>query len=105
MMARVALRIASRLASPFGTFVPAMSTNVPVRTATDRVTYDDLYARWERANWRATEIDFGEDARQWREEFTDFERKAALWNYALFFWGEDAVEIGRASCRERVEGP
>ena len=39
----------------------------------------------------ATEIDFSEDARQWHEEFTDFERKAALWNYALFFWGEDAV--------------
>src|SRR5918997_3283131 len=68
-----------------------MSTNVPVRTAADRITYDDLYARWERGNWGATEIDFGEDARQWREEFTDFERTAALWNYALFFWGEDAV--------------
>ena len=51
----------------------------------------DLYARWERGNWSATEIDFSEDARQWREEFTEFERKAALWNYALFFWGEDAV--------------
>ena len=36
-------------------------------------------------------LDFTEDARQWREELTDFERKAALWNYALFFWGEDAV--------------
>ena len=25
------------------------------------------------------------------EEFSDFERTAAIWNYALFFWGEDAV--------------
>jgi putative sterol carrier protein len=58
---------------------------------TDAITYGDLYARWERGNWRATELDFSEDARQWREEFTDFERKAALWNYCLFFWGEDAV--------------
>ena len=24
----------------------------------DNITYDDLYARWERGNWRATEIDF-----------------------------------------------
>ena len=57
----------------------------------DAISYEDLYARWERGNWKATELDFTEDARQWREEFSDFERQAALWNYALFFWGEDAV--------------
>jgi hypothetical protein len=57
----------------------------------DAISYEDLYARWERGNWCATELDFTEDARQWREEFSDFERKAALWNYSLFFWGEDAV--------------
>jgi hypothetical protein len=57
----------------------------------DAISYEDLYARWERGNWSATELDFSEDARQWREEFSDFERKAALWNYSLFFWGEDAV--------------
>jgi ribonucleotide reductase beta subunit family protein with ferritin-like domain len=75
------------------------STATPEHTAsgelgslpTDAISYADLYARWERGNWSATELDFGEDARQWREEFSDFERKAALWNYALFFWGEDAV--------------
>ena len=61
------------------------------RTAADLISYEDLYARWEQGNWSATELDFSEDARQWREELTDFERKAALWNYALFFWGEDAV--------------
>src|SRR3954462_872316 len=54
------------------------------------LSYEDLYARWEASNWSATEIDFAEDARQWRDDFTDHERKAALWNYALFFWGEDA---------------
>jgi putative sterol carrier protein len=57
----------------------------------DAISYTDLYARWERGNWSATELDFSEDARQWREEFTDFERTAAIWNYCLFFWGEDAV--------------
>ena len=57
----------------------------------DAISYTDLYARWERGNWCATELDFTEDARQWREEFTEFERTAALWNYCLFFWGEDAV--------------
>jgi len=57
----------------------------------DAISYTDLYSRWERGNWSATELDFSEDARQWREDFTEFERKAALWNYCLFFWGEDAV--------------
>jgi putative sterol carrier protein len=58
---------------------------------TDAISYTDLYSRWERGNWSATELDFTEDARQWRENFTEFERQAALWNYCLFFWGEDAV--------------
>ncbi len=58
---------------------------------TDAISYEDLYARWERGNWSATELDFSEDAKQWRERFSEFERTAALWNYALFFWGEDAV--------------
>ena len=65
----------------------ASSTSLP----TDAISYEDLYARWERGNWSATELDFSEDARQWREDFTEFERQAALWNYCLFFWGEDAV--------------
>ncbi len=56
-----------------------------------RISYDDLYRRWEKGNWSATEIDFSEDRRQWREVFTDTERRAALWNYAMFFHGEDSV--------------
>ena len=56
-----------------------------------RVSYDDLYRRWEKGNWSATEIDFSEDHRQWNEEFDDLERCAALWNYAMFFHGEDSV--------------
>jgi Ribonucleotide reductase, small chain/SCP-2 sterol transfer family len=62
--------------------------------AAKALDYTDLYSRWERGNWRATEIDFSQDAIEWREEFSDFERKAAIWNYALFFWGEDAVTDG-----------
>jgi ribonucleotide reductase beta subunit family protein with ferritin-like domain len=63
----------------------------PASLPADAISYEDLYARWERGNWKATELDFSEDARQWREDFTEFERTAALWNYSLFFWGEDAV--------------
>jgi ribonucleotide reductase beta subunit family protein with ferritin-like domain len=67
------------------------STQPDASLPSDAISYEDLYARWERGNWCATELDFTEDARQWRESFTDFERQAALWNYCLFFWGEDAV--------------
>ncbi|MFL5820307.1 MAG: ribonucleotide-diphosphate reductase subunit beta [Solirubrobacteraceae bacterium] len=59
--------------------------------ALDRISYEDLYARWEAGNWRATEIDFTEDRRQWREEFSELQRRAALWNYSMFFYGEDSV--------------
>src|SRR6202047_5317595 len=71
--------------------IPTSTESDPASLPTDAISYADLYARWERGNWRATELDFTEDARQWQERFTDFERRAALWNYSLFFWGEDAV--------------
>src|SRR2546429_3982169 len=61
------------------------------RTAIDRITYQDLYARWEKGNWRATELDFTQDRVDWHETFSDLERRAALWNYSMFFHGEDAV--------------
>jgi ribonucleotide reductase beta subunit family protein with ferritin-like domain len=42
-------------------------------------------------NWRATEIDFGQDRVDWRERLTDEQRRSALWLYTLFFHGEDSV--------------
>jgi hypothetical protein len=56
-----------------------------------QISYEDLYARWERGNWRATEIDFSADRDDWANKFTEHQRKAALWNYTLFFHGEDEV--------------
>ena len=61
------------------------------RHAIEQVSYEDLYARWERGNWSATAIDFSQDAIDWHERFSDLERRAALWNYAMFFHGEDSV--------------
>jgi ribonucleotide reductase beta subunit family protein with ferritin-like domain/putative sterol carrier protein len=55
-----------------------------------QISYEDLYARWERGNWSATEIDFTEDREQWAQ-LSQLERDAALWNYSLFFHGEDVV--------------
>jgi hypothetical protein len=63
----------------------------PRTRPTDRITYADLYRRWEQGHWSATAIDFTQDRSDWQERFTPFEREAALFNYALFFWGEDAV--------------
>ncbi len=72
-----------------------MATAVPTtQSPLDNITYQDLYARWERGNWRAMEIDFSRDREQWLADFSDLERRAAVWNYSLFFWGEDAVADG-----------
>jgi putative sterol carrier protein len=69
-----------------------MATATPARSsAADQISYEDLYARWEKSNWRATEIDFSEDRRQWHEEFSEIQRRAAMWNYSLFLYGEDSV--------------
>jgi len=69
-----------------------MSATVPsAASATDAISYDDLYARWERGNWRATEIDFSQDVVDWNEKMTPEQRRSALWLYTLFFHGEDSV--------------
>jgi ribonucleotide reductase beta subunit family protein with ferritin-like domain len=69
----------------------ATATGSPGGAQLAEVTYTDLYARWERGNWCATTIDFSRDRVDWQETFTDTERRAALWNYAMFLHGEDAV--------------
>jgi hypothetical protein len=61
------------------------------QVAMDRITYEDLYARWEKGNWSAMGLDFTEDRTDWHEKFSELERRAALWNYAMFFHGEDSV--------------
>ena len=65
------------------------ATAVP--SATAAISYDDLYRRWEKGNWRATEIDFSQDVVDWNEKLTGEQRRSALWLYTLFFHGEDSV--------------
>jgi ribonucleotide reductase beta subunit family protein with ferritin-like domain len=60
-------------------------------SVTDAMSYEDLYARWEKGNWRATEIDFSQDVVDWHEKLTAEQRRSAVWLYALFFHGEDSV--------------
>src|ERR1700716_4703138 len=60
-------------------------------SAAEMVSYDDLYSRWEQGNWKSTDFDFGQDREDWHEKFSNLERRAALWNYSMFFHGEDSV--------------
>jgi len=66
-----------------------MAVSVPA--ATEQIDYADLYARWERGNWCATQIDFSRDREDWLHGFTDEQRRGALWLYTLFLHGEDSV--------------
>ena len=59
--------------------------------AADQISYENLYALWEQENWRASELDFSTDRDHWQHAFTEFERRAALWTYSMFFHGEDSV--------------
>ena len=62
-----------------------------VTSVTEKITYRDLYERWEAGNWSATQLDFTQDKHDWSEVFTQQERNAAIWNYSLFHYGEDSV--------------
>jgi hypothetical protein len=57
----------------------------------ESISYEKLYRRWEENPWSATGIDFTVDQEHWRTKLDDTQREAALWNYALFLVGEEAV--------------
>ena len=64
--------------------------SVAEQNLTSRITYTDLYRRWEMNNWSAMEIDFAADREGW-ENLTEIQRRSALWIYSMFFFGEDRV--------------
>jgi Ribonucleotide reductase, small chain/SCP-2 sterol transfer family len=68
-----------------------MTVTVTVPSSTEQISYADLYARWEKGNWRSTEIDFSQDRIDWNERLTEDQRRGALWIFTLFFHGEDSV--------------
>jgi hypothetical protein len=67
--------------------------SVAQQSIADRISYDDLYRRWEEGNWKATELDFSEDRVGWNS-LNEIQRRSALWIYSMFFYGEDAVADG-----------
>ena len=52
--------------------------------------YGELYALWERQNWRVHELDFTEDKEQWVTTPTDAQ-EALIWSTAQFAVGEERV--------------
>jgi 1,2-phenylacetyl-CoA epoxidase catalytic subunit len=68
----------------------AQKDGIDPRSHADRISYEDLYRRWEEGNWRSSEIDFSADREGW-EALTDLQRRSALWTYSMFFYGEDSV--------------
>ena len=63
--------------------------SVAEKNLTDRITYDDLYRRWEQSNWSATAIDFSADRDGWAG-LSEMQRRSAVWIYSMFFFGEDS---------------
>lgn len=55
------------------------------------ISYERLYRLWEKNPWSATDIDFSADTDHWQSKLTEQQREAALWNYAMFLVGEEAV--------------
>src|SRR5207247_3752599 len=82
--------VSERADRPEAQMSVAQKDGIDPRSYTDRITYEDLYQRWEAGNWKAYEIDFSEDRQGW-EALSEIQRKSALWTYSLFFYGADAV--------------
>src|SRR5690349_12133420 len=53
-------------------------------------SYRELYYRWERQQWRAQDIDFSDDRRQW-EGMTQDQRTMRMYGLSAFFQGEACV--------------
>src|SRR6266849_5831970 len=53
-------------------------------------TYRELYYRWERQQWKAQDIDFSDDRKQW-EAMSQDEREMRIYALSAFFQGEACV--------------
>ena len=54
------------------------------------MSYEQLYALWEKRNWRAHELDFSVDREQWLISPTEAQRHTA-WSMSSFYIGEERV--------------
>jgi ribonucleoside-diphosphate reductase beta chain len=60
------------------------------------LTYAELYALWERQQWRTQDIDFAQDRVDWHERIDPEERYQRMYGLSSFFVGEQrvAAELG-----------
>ncbi len=71
------------------------------------LTYRELYLLWERQQWRTQDLDFRQDAIDWRQRVAPRDRFNQVYGTAVFFAGEQRVtsELGpmmRASPDEEM---
>jgi ribonucleoside-diphosphate reductase beta chain len=60
------------------------------------LSYPELYALWERQQWRTQDIDFSRDRVDWHERIPEEERYQRMYGLSSFFIGEQRVaeELG-----------
>jgi ribonucleoside-diphosphate reductase beta chain len=60
------------------------------------LSYSELYALWERQQWRTQDIDFSRDRVDWHERIPEEERFQRMYGLSSFFIGEQRVaeELG-----------
>jgi ribonucleoside-diphosphate reductase beta chain len=59
-------------------------------TSGQLMDYRQLYALWERQNWKATELDFSRDRQQWLTT-TTHAQESTMWSIGAFYVGEERV--------------
>jgi ribonucleoside-diphosphate reductase beta chain len=69
---------------------PAIAPPGGRRPSGELMSYGELYALWERQNWRAHEIDFSVDREQWATTPSEAQRNTA-WSLGAFYIGEERV--------------
>jgi ribonucleoside-diphosphate reductase beta chain len=69
---------------------PAIAPPGGRRPSGDLMTYGELYALWERQNWRAHELDFSVDREQWVTTPREAQENTA-WSLGSFYIGEERV--------------
>lgn len=69
---------------------PAHESESARRETRDLLTYGQLYALWERQNWKAHELDFSVDREQWLASPREAQENTA-WSLGSFYIGEERV--------------
>jgi ribonucleoside-diphosphate reductase beta chain len=81
---------AARPVAPADGGDPAHDSAGAARRGGDLMGYGELYALWERQNWRAHELDFSVDREQWLASPTEAQLHTT-WSLGSFYIGEERV--------------